>query len=223
MTPPPHPATNYERFYDHYRNFVLFRLQECSYPGDVQDGVQQTFLKFWRNQDSYRPNKSGEWTSLLAVIADRVAMDATRKAHMRDRTLDTEAHDKVDPTYDTTHTVLSRERTRLLKKLLVKLPPHERMALLARTVNQVEAKEIWGSGDKLDKRGRANWRVYSYRAARKLREAILADPVTYGPLIPYIPKGDTTDDPLTPRTRVPVPAEPAGWSHRFGGYDPARR
>lgn len=223
------PGTDdYEAFYHFYRGFVVHRLTEKHYPGDYQDGLQQTFLKFWRHKDHYHPGRSGDWLPILATIADRVASDETRRACNRyDKQAgffqgDGREAEIPDPDYNPTRTALSRERTRLLKKLLVNLPPHERMALLARTINQVEPIDIWSGNSREARRHRANWRMYSYRAAKKLREAILADPITYGPLIPYTAEGDTTDD--APPIRVPdVPAGPAGWHYRLGGYDPARR
>jgi RNA polymerase sigma factor (sigma-70 family) len=221
---------DFTAFYTKYRSYVAFCLIKYSYPGETDDGVQDTMLKFWRNKAHYQPSHDG-WLPLLGTIAQRLSMDLRRKRETWNYSYDPDLDDRQDSDYDPVRYTLSQERNRLLGKMLTALSPRDRMALLSRHVSQVNPREIFTA-----KAQRMYWKQIIWRAAMRARDEICADPDTYGPLIPAI-TGEATDDAkrlapvpdrswrLRPRSArdlpPPVPRRPLGRDPRSGRFAPA--
>ena len=228
--PDPRPVspTDYDAFYATYRNYVNQVLYRAGYPGDLHDGMQRTFLKFWERRGHYKPNGESGWLTILGTIATRVASDERNKCANRSSLHEPyvpSRDPRISPDPTPEQGVLAKERARLLNRLLADLDPCYRSAVLAYRVHEIPPVEIGGPGEENRGRRRAWWWM-AYRACLQMRRAIEQDPDTYGPLIPaalrhkYV-KGEPVDDP-TPRIPA-VPAGPDRWNRRLGGRDPGRR
>jgi RNA polymerase sigma factor (sigma-70 family) len=221
---------DFTAFYATHRGYVAACLIKYSYPGETDDGVQDTMLRFWRNKDRYQPSKDG-WLPLLGTIAQRLSMDLRRKRETWNYSYDPDLDERQDSDYDPVRYTLSQERNRLLGKVLLALKPSDRMALLSRHVSQLMPSDMFAT-----KRQRIAWKHHNWRAILRARDEICADPQTYGPLIPTI-TGEATDDAkrlapvpnrswrLRPRSAPvvppPVPRRPRRRDPRSGRFVPA--
>lgn len=74
---------DWELLYETYAPMVRRHAAKLVESSHVDDIVQETFLRAYRNRDSIRPGRPlGPW---LTVIARRTAIDVVRRQHVRDR------------------------------------------------------------------------------------------------------------------------------------------
>jgi RNA polymerase sigma factor (sigma-70 family) len=182
--PDPNPVSpeDFGAFYTHYRSYVYSTLISANYPGerdDLEDGVQNTFLKFWKYRDTYQPTESNGWLPILGTIATRLACDENRSKREKTRWrygLSPENHDRPDEDVriDPERVLLSKERATLLNRLLEQLTPMQRVAVLSYNAG---TQGEWPARMKQALKNR------THRARYAMRKAIANDPGTYGPLL----------------------------------------
>lgn len=98
---------------------VLFRRSEA------EDVAQDVFLKFWRQPESFNPEKAKFGTWIYRVTINR-ALDVVRKVRPDQLPED---FDMTDPTPSALEDIAKAERRKALVATMAKLPERQRAAL----------------------------------------------------------------------------------------------
>lgn len=165
--------------FDSYRRrvgvLVYFKLApELRNEADIEDIVQGTFLRAYRDLDRFQYREAGSFFRWLAAIADHVIIDRARHASRERRAgqdvrLRSESNPAgPEPAVTTTPSRLfaRREEMERLLESLARLPEDYRSVILMAKVEGVPVDEI---AVRLG-RPRSAIAVLLYRAVRRLRE-----------------------------------------------------
>jgi len=140
---------------------VLFRFS--SQTADLEDLVQETFIRAWRGLGTWRPDKPfAHWLKRIAV---RVGLEFFRK-HKRSpmSCLASDGHDRLTALSVESLTPASDEAAQILSHL----PPDQRSLLTLLQLEEMPLAEIAGHlGISL-----ANAKIKAFRARRTLRKIL---------------------------------------------------
>ena len=154
-------------------NQRLFRIQR-SYISDeeaVKDTLQQTYLKAFKNLDSFRGEAQfSTWITRIAIN------EALKYLNKEDRYSDIHEISGVisrkshpdDNTNTPEENMIQRDLQRLLEKAVDQLPPKYRSVYMMREVEQISTKE---TAECLDI-SRSNVKVRLHRAKQKVRKQL---------------------------------------------------
>ena len=131
--------------------------------GDVQDIVQDTFVRAFASLDSFR----GESTlrTWLFTIARRLLLDFRRSERRRGEQVEVQEHDAVTE-YDSLHAVVAEETRRRLHAAVSRLSKTQREVFLLRVNEGMSYKEIAEAASSTE--GAA--RVHYHNAMRAIKE-----------------------------------------------------
>lgn len=162
----------YEDIIKNYINLVyFFAKKSLSNQEDVDDAVQETFLKAMKTYDRFTFKSEGELKSWLLTICRNVVIDSFRaNKHM----LSIEANEIDVPDKDHTEEwleeqVIQAQELEKVKKILKTMKPIEQELIRLRIFEEMEFNQIAIALDANE----AAVKMRYYRAINKLKEDIL--------------------------------------------------
>lgn len=131
--------------------------------GDVQDIVQDTFVRAFGSLDSFRGDSS--LRTWLFTIARRLLLDLRRSQRRRGEQVEVKEHDAVTE-YDALHSVVAEETRNRLHAAVGRLSKTQREVFLLRVNEGMSYKEIAEAASTTE--GAA--RVHYHNAMRAIKE-----------------------------------------------------
>jgi len=106
---------------------------------DAEDIVQESFLKAYRAQDTFRGSEPKTW--MLSIVRN-TAMDFLRRVKSSATTLGDPDHEPADPSPDPERALLEQSRRKQVRKAISHLAPEFREAIVLREIEGLPYKEI---------------------------------------------------------------------------------
>ena len=131
--------------------------------GDVQDIVQDTFVRAFGSLDTFRGDSS--LRTWLFTIARRLLLDLRRSERRRGEQVEVQAHDAVTE-YDALHSVVAAETRTRLHAAVARLSKTQREVFMLRVNEGLSYKEIADVASTTE--GAA--RVHYHNAMRAIKE-----------------------------------------------------
>ena len=162
----------YEDIVKNYINLVyFFAKKSLSNQSDIDDAVQETFLKGMKTYDRFTFKSEGELKSWLLTVCRNVIVDSFRA---NKNNLSIEANEIDIPDDHNTEEWLEDQMSQTqelekIKKVLVTMKPMEQELIRLRIFEEMEFKQIavaLGTND-------AAVKMRYYRAIEKLKDSIL--------------------------------------------------
>lgn len=146
----------------------LFRLALRILPdrAEAEDIVQETLIRVWNKRDEWPQLESIEAFSL--TIAKNLAIDRNEKKEMQNIALTPELEDTPDTSSPFDHLV-SKERLKLIRQLVSRLPDKQRMIMQLRDVEGKSYKEIAALLQLTDEQVKVNL----FRARQKVKQQFI--------------------------------------------------
>lgn len=136
----------YETLFDRYRpQLYAATLSKCGDEQDAGDIIQETYVKAYFNLPRYNPEYTfGQW---IYTIARNLFIDFARRKRSAGSTvsIDDTGGAGINPPCDMPNPeerIISRQRGRLLDKLMEELPPRYRTMIELRFVGEYSYEEI---------------------------------------------------------------------------------
>lgn len=131
--------------------------------GDIQDVVQDTFVRAFASLDSFRGDSS--LRTWLFTIARRLLLDLRRSERRRGEQVEVQDHDVVTE-YDPLHAVVAQETRQRMHLAVSRLSKTQREVFVLRVSEGLSYKEIAEAADTTE--GAA--RVHYHNAMRAIKE-----------------------------------------------------
>lgn len=158
--------TKLEEAYQLYFNKVYRFLLSLSGSSHLaEDLTQETFLKAFLNQQTYR--ETGNMSAWLCTIAKNLWLNECRR-HKYEAELDT---DLPDPSASPESALAEKEQRRKLRNAIMELPEDYRDIVLLHIYSDVTLKEIAASKGKSESWGKVTYYRAKQMLVRKLEES----------------------------------------------------
>lgn len=170
---------NFEDIVKNYIKLVYFFAKKSLYQQeDVDDAVQETFLKAMKRYDNFNFTSEGELKSWLLTICRNVIIDGSRVNKSNGHTISLEENDIDVPGDDSIEKWLeaesSREDIRQIAGELKDMKPDEQEIIKLRIFEEMEFKQVATSLAITE----ATAKMRFYRAISKLKEAVICNTKT---------------------------------------------
>jgi RNA polymerase sigma-70 factor, ECF subfamily len=164
-------AELYDVFIDPIYRYVYYRVNQA----DVEDVVENIFLKIWENVRKYRRQKNTRFSSWIFRIAHNMVIDYYRsnKVHEYDELdLNLVDHNREhNPIRKTQDSLNQRD----LKAALTKVKKQYRDILIYKFINEFSNKEI----SQILKKSEGSLRILQFRALRALKKELIEMGISY--------------------------------------------
>jgi RNA polymerase sigma-70 factor, ECF subfamily len=164
-------AELYDIFIDLIYRYVYYRVNQA----DVEDVVENIFLKIWENVRKYRQQKNTHFSSWIFRIAHNMVIDYYRsnKVHEYDELdLNLVDHDREhNPIRKTQDSLNQRD----LKAALTKVKKQYRDILIYKFINELSNKEV----SQILKKSEGSLRILQFRALRALKKELIEMGISY--------------------------------------------
>lgn len=154
----------YDIFVDHIYRYVYYRVN----PFDVEDVVENVFLKVWENINKYKQREKKSFASWIFRISHNVVVDyyrAQRDQNIDELKIDIPATKREHNPIKVTEDVFDQN---MLKKALKNLKKSYQEVLIYKFINDFSNTEI----SEILKKSEGSLRILQHRALKALRREL---------------------------------------------------